>query len=88
MTRKYGMSSCQAEKWQLFGEIQVKDLLFMAERLILVAEDDEAIRHALVDVLRAGGYDVLQAADGEEALGHLLAREVDLALPYAEDQWF
>ncbi len=80
MTRKYGMSSCQAEKWQLFGEIQVKGLLFMAERLILVAEDDEAIRHALVDVLRAGGYDVLQAADGEEALGHLLAREVDLAL--------
>lgn len=52
----------------------------MAERLILVAEDDEAIRHALVDVLRAGGYDVLQASDGEEVIGHLLAREVDLAL--------
>ena len=52
----------------------------MAEGLILVAEDDEAIRHALVDVLVAGGYDVLQAADGEEALAHLLAQEVDLAL--------
>ncbi len=52
----------------------------MAERLILVAEDDEAIRHALVDVLSGGGYDVLQAVDGEEALRYLLTREVDLAL--------
>ncbi len=52
----------------------------MAERLILVAEDDEAIRRALADVLLAGGYGVLEAADGEEVLRLLLTHEVDLAL--------
>jgi CheY-like chemotaxis protein len=35
---------------------------------ILVVEDDDAIRAALVDLLEDEGYDVRQARDGAEAL--------------------
>ncbi len=52
----------------------------MNERCILIAEDDNAIRLALADALAGAGYTVLQAADGREALGLLLTREIDLAL--------
>ncbi len=52
----------------------------MNERCILIAEDDAAIRLALADTLTGAGYAVLQAADGKEALGLLLTREIDLAL--------
>lgn len=45
-----------------------------------MAEDDASIRTVLVDLLQAHGYDVLKAADGEQALELLLSREVDLAL--------
>ncbi len=50
------------------------------DRCILIAEDDAAIRLALADTLEGSGYDVLQAADGKEALGLLLTRGIDLAL--------
>lgn len=52
----------------------------MEERCILVAEDDASIRTVLADVLHSHGYDVLSAADGEQALALLLSHEVDLAL--------
>ncbi len=52
----------------------------MNDRCILIAEDDAAIRLALADTLAGAGYAVLQAADGKEALGLLLTREIDLAL--------
>ena len=40
---------------------------------ILVAEDDDSIRHALTDVLTASGYEVLAAEEGldERILGEL-----------------
>lgn len=53
---------------------------------ILVVEDEEALRLALVDALVAEGYDVLEAADGDLAL-ELALREgpelvlLDLVLP-------
>ncbi len=50
------------------------------DRCILIAEDDAAIRLALADTLEGAGYEVLQAADGKEALGLLLTRGIDLAL--------
>lgn len=53
---------------------------------VLVIEDDNAIRRGLCDALRAGGYAVSEAADGETGLRsalqvdcHLLL--LDLALP-------
>ena len=38
---------------------------------ILVAEDDEMVRELTVQILSACGYQVLEAADGEEALALL-----------------
>ena len=52
----------------------------MAERIILVAEDDASIRTALNDLLVANGYVALCAKDGEEATQFLLTHEIDLAL--------
>ena len=41
----------------------------MAERTILVVEDDPAIRRGLVDALKFGGYSSIACGDGEEGLG-------------------
>jgi len=53
---------------------------------ILVAEDDRAIRFSLVCSLKAEGYDVLEAGDGDEALAsvdrdHPDAVLLDLKMP-------
>lgn len=52
----------------------------MNNRVIVVAEDDTAIRCVLQDTLEGAGYTVLPAADGRAALELLLANAVDLAL--------
>lgn len=46
----------------------------MSKPRILLVEDDRALREALADTLELGGYDYLEAADGEAALT-LLQRE-------------
>jgi CheY-like chemotaxis protein len=38
---------------------------------VLIVEDDDAIREALEEVIRAAGFDVAAAANGAEALDHL-----------------
>ncbi len=51
--------------------------------LILVVEDDEALREALVDTLEMGGYNVLEADNGRSALEHLAqdeACEIDIVI--------
>jgi len=35
---------------------------------VLVVEDDDAIREAVVDALRQAGYGVLEARDGDDGL--------------------
>src|ERR1700674_1970345 len=47
---------------------------------ILIADDDEDARSLLERMLRAGGYRVLVACDGSEALHLMQERPVDLAL--------
>ncbi|MBD9270288.1 MAG: response regulator, partial [Akkermansia sp.] len=47
---------------------------------ILVAEDDDSIRHALTDVLTASGYEVLAAEEGLAAIRAVRERNFDLAL--------
>jgi two-component system alkaline phosphatase synthesis response regulator PhoP len=47
---------------------------------ILVVEDDAAIRRGVVDALGFGGYDVVEAADGEAGLRAADGAEIDLAL--------
>jgi two-component system response regulator MprA len=55
-------------------------------RLVLVAEDDRAVRDSLERALRVAGYRVRSAVDGSEALAHI-ARErpdvlvVDVMMP-------
>ena len=48
--------------------------------LVLFVEDEEAVRKMSAAVLRGRGYEVLEAANGEEALGLLLAelRPIDV----------
>ena len=46
----------------------------MSKPRILLVEDDRALREALADTLALGGYDYLEAGDGEAALA-LLQRE-------------
>lgn len=41
------------------------------ERAVMIVDDDDAIRDALQDVLRDEGYQVIEAADGQQALGQL-----------------
>jgi CheY-like chemotaxis protein len=49
-------------------------------KTILVAEDRDASRELLNVVLTAAGYDVILAADGEEALLRAKERPVDLVI--------
>lgn len=51
----------------------------MSARLLL-ADDDRAIREALVRALALEGYDVVQAADGAQALSLIESSQPDLAV--------
>jgi len=63
--------------------------------LVLVVEDDEAIKFSLCDVLHAEDFRVLTARDGREALAILQGLEnppqlilIDLVMPYMDGQTF
>jgi DNA-binding response OmpR family regulator len=47
---------------------------------IVVVEDEQAIRRGIRDLLRAGGYEVAEAADGEAGLQESVRLGVDLVL--------
>jgi DNA-binding NtrC family response regulator len=47
---------------------------------VLVVDDEAAVRRFAVRVLQRDGYDVLEAADGHEALEMLRARQVTVDL--------
>jgi PAS domain S-box-containing protein len=53
------------------------------QELVLVVEDDEKVRHLSVEMLRELGYQVLEAADGPQALQILEARD-DIALLFTD----
>ena len=52
------------------------------DETILVVEDERAVRDVITSILKCSGYEVLEAADGDEALGIWAQRagEVDLLL--------
>ena len=59
---------------------------------VLVVEDDSLIREMLVESLRDEGFDVIQAADGSEAMSWCKRREADVlvtdvVLPGGADGW-
>ena len=59
--------------------------------VLLVVEDDFLVRLTLVDALSDDGFDVLEAADAQEALNHVCARPdiaamlTDINLPGGAD---
>jgi CheY-like chemotaxis protein len=50
------------------------------KKLILVVDDEKAIRELLARVLTIAGYEIEAAADGHEALERVAARRPDLVL--------
>jgi DNA-binding response OmpR family regulator len=52
----------------------------MTASRIVVIEDEPAIRRGVSDLLRASGYDVREAADGERGLEEAVGHEVGLVL--------
>ncbi len=50
------------------------------KRIIVVVEDEDAIRRGVVDALRMAGYEPLEAADGEAGLAAARGAGVDLVL--------
>ncbi len=52
----------------------------MARRIVLVVEDDPAQRRGIVDTLIAGGYEVRESDNGNDALTMALGGDIDLAL--------
>ena len=57
----------------------------MQNKLILVVEDEAAIRDIMAKVLRAAGYNVLLAANGGEAIGIASSERLDLLTRGAEE---
>jgi CheY-like chemotaxis protein len=51
-----------------------------AEKTVLVVDDDLTMREGMADLLRYQGYQVLTAADGEEALQVVRAQKPDLVV--------
>ena len=49
-------------------------------RLVLVVEDEDDMRTLMHDLLDLAGYDVEQAADGQEGIERLQAKQADLVL--------
>ena len=52
----------------------------MGRRVVLVVEDDAAIRQGIVDALGAAGYEARESDNGEDALQMALGGGIDLAL--------
>ncbi len=47
---------------------------------VLVVDDDQPTRHLVKTILTSAGYDVIQAADGEQGFKTALAERPDLII--------
>ena len=52
----------------------------MDQKRVLVVEDDSAIRQGIADALQFAGYEVLQAANGNEGMAQGLRSTIDLLM--------
>jgi len=52
----------------------------MSTKKILAVDDSPSMRHMVGVTLRAAGYEVIEAADGDEALAYARSNAVDLVL--------
>ena len=55
--------------------------------MVLVAEDESRIRDVLVDILLDAGFDVVDAADGMEAIQKMGECVPDIVLLDVDDAW-
>src|SRR5712692_1085010 len=69
-------TASRAATFPCAGGLRV-DCPAMALRSILIADDEESIRHMLTVVLGERGYEVRAVSDGEEALQELSTRDYD-----------
>ena len=60
--------------------IQLKTTAPRGTETVLVAEDDEHVRSMVTSILRQAGYQVLEAADGAEALTLFVENQNEIAL--------
>lgn len=60
--------------------VAVAPVIPMGKEIILVTEDDQAVRELTCSLLEELGYHVLEASDGEEAIEVLRGAKVDLLL--------
>jgi CheY-like chemotaxis protein len=62
--------------------VKVREVLVAPDRpaRILVADDEAGVRSFLRTVLEDGGYEVIEAVNGKQALKEALARRVDLVI--------
>jgi two-component system, cell cycle response regulator DivK len=58
----------------------VEEIINPVQRKILVVEDNEDSRELVVKILRRKGYQMVEAADGEEALAKALSEKPHLIL--------
>ena len=75
LPRRFGADAAVADAQPPFGELpRARD-----GEVVLVVEDEAAVRHVSVDALRELGYTVVQASDANQALGALAVQpRVDL----------
>jgi CheY-like chemotaxis protein len=62
------------------GRTAGDEIAATSEHAILLVEDDEMVRRLASRTLRAAGYEVIEACDGDEALALFSARGDELAL--------
>ncbi|MDQ7811352.1 response regulator, partial [Brevundimonas sp.] len=74
------LRSSSAEPEEKHAPAPVRPANGVAQARILVADDDGGVRTFICDCLRAAGYEVIEAADGQEALQFLTQQAPDLLI--------
>jgi CheY-like chemotaxis protein len=64
----------------LFDKEQLSGIFEIVTKMILLVEDEAIPRYAFARILRGEGHEVMEAADGEEALSLLGQHQIDLMI--------
>jgi DNA-binding response OmpR family regulator len=79
-----GISFAHSLAWALLRrlteEIRAVSIVAKGRQMILLVEDDIVTRYAFARLLRVAGYEVMEAADGNEALTLLDRYQIELVV--------